>query len=137
MTDDGSVVSGSPGERSTVTSLFLDVADDGTLWALCDGEDVSDVEGGLLSTVDEGTGGETLGSDKSLSLELVAVWVTEDDGGEWRTTSSVVDDVLYDTTDVTVSLGKVERTETSWVLSVVGVGLEDTTGLSLVADDSL
>lgn len=38
--------------------------------------------------------------------------------------ASVVDDVLHDTTDVTVSLGEVEGTETRRLLSVVRVGLK-------------
>lgn len=48
-----------------------------------------------------------------------------------------MDDVLDDTSDVTVSLGEVKSSQTGGLLSVVGVGLEDTTRLPLVSDDSL
>jgi hypothetical protein len=85
VTDDGSVVSGSPGERSTVTDLLLDVADDGSLWELSEGENVSDVKGSLLSAVDEGSGGETLGGDERLLADLVLVGVTEVNDGEGGT----------------------------------------------------
>jgi hypothetical protein len=48
-----------------------------------------------------------------------------------------VDDVLDNTTDVTVLLGEVEGTEPGRVLAVVGVGLEDPTRLSLVTNNAL
>jgi hypothetical protein len=48
-----------------------------------------------------------------------------------------VDNVLDDTTDVTVLLGKVNVAETSGVLVVVGVGLEDTPRLPLGSDNAL
>lgn len=86
VSNDGSVVTRGSGKSTTVTGLLLDVADDGTFGALSDGEDVTDVEGGLLSTVDERTGRETLGGDESLSSELVSVRVTEDNGSQRGTT---------------------------------------------------
>ena len=82
VANDGGVVARGTGERSTVTNLLLDVADNGTFRALGDGEDVADVEGGLLAAVDERAGRDTLSSDEGLLAELVAVRVTEDDGGE-------------------------------------------------------
>lgn len=48
-----------------------------------------------------------------------------------------MDDLADDTTDVTVLLSKVEVAETSGVLVVVGVGLEDTTRLPLGTDNTL
>lgn len=51
--------------------------------------------------------------------------------------SGVVDDVLDNTTDVTVLLGEVESTESRGGLVQVRVRLEDTSGLSLVLDDTL
>ena len=86
MSDDSRVVARGTGERSTVTRLLLNVADDGTLRALSDGKDVADGENGLLAAVDEGTGVEALGGDECLLAELVAVGVTEDDTGEGSTT---------------------------------------------------
>lgn len=82
VSDDGSVVSGGSSDGSSVTNSLLDVADDGSLGALVEGEDVSDGESGLLSTVDEGSGGHTLSGDEGLLSELVSVRVSEDDLGE-------------------------------------------------------
>lgn len=48
-----------------------------------------------------------------------------------------MDDILHDTSDVPILLRKVEISETSRTLVVVGVGLEDPAGLSLGTDDSL
>lgn len=53
VTNDGGVVTRSPGQRSSVTNLLLDVANDSSFRALRDWEDVSDVQSGLLSAVDE------------------------------------------------------------------------------------
>lgn len=136
VSNDGGVVSGGPGERSSVSNLLLDVADDGSLRALGDGEDVADVEGGLLSAVDERSGGDSLGGDEGLLSELVSVRVSEDDGGEGGTSSSVVDDVLDNTPDVTVLLGEVDVPQPGRGLVVVRVGLEDPARLSLCSDDS-
>ena len=87
VADDSRVVARGTGERSTVTRLLLDVADDGTLRALGDGEDVADSKLGLLAAVDESTSVEALSRDESLLAELVPVGVTEDDTGERSTTT--------------------------------------------------
>jgi hypothetical protein len=81
VADDSGVVARGSGKGTAVANLLLDVADDGTFWALSDGENISDVEGGLLATVDEGTRVETFSGDESLFLELVFVWVAEDNAG--------------------------------------------------------
>lgn len=93
VADDGGVVTRGSGERSSVTNLLLDVADNGTFGALADGEDVADVEGSLLAAVDERTGRETLSSEESLLSELVSVRVTEDNGSKGST--SVWNQRLY------------------------------------------
>ena len=143
MTNDGGVVARGSGESTTVTSLLFDVADNGTFGALRDGENVSDVQGGLLSTVDEGTSVETLGSNEGLLAELVAVGVPEDDTGKRSTTiryrlmeihilneiercepASIVNDLLYNTLDVSIAFGEVERAELGRGLVVVGVRFE-------------
>lgn len=50
------------------------------------------------------------------------VWVAESNTGKWSTSSGVVDDVLDDTADVTVTLAVVEGSELGWVLSKTSVG---------------
>ena len=86
MADDSRVVARGTGERSTVTRLLLDVADDGTLRALGDGEDVANSELSLLASVDEGTSVKTLSRDEGLLAELVTVGVAENDTGKRSTT---------------------------------------------------
>jgi hypothetical protein len=48
-----------------------------------------------------------------LPLTLVTVRVTEDDTGEGSTTTWVVDNLLYETTDVSISLSEIEVSELS------------------------
>lgn len=86
VTDDGGVVAGGTGERTAVTSLLLDVADNRTLGELGHGDDVANRELGLLSAVDEGTSVEALSRNEGLLAELVAVGVPEDDAGKGSTT---------------------------------------------------
>ena len=87
VADDGRVVAGSAGERATVTNLLLDVADNGTLRALANGEDVANSELSLLASVDEGTSVKTLSRDEGPLAELVTVGVAEDDTGKGSTTA--------------------------------------------------
>jgi hypothetical protein len=53
MADDSCVVARRTSESTTVTDFLLDVADDGTFWALAHGKDVTDGKSGLLSAVYE------------------------------------------------------------------------------------
>ena len=78
VADDGGVVARGAGKSTTVTCFLFDVADDGTFGELGDGEDVSDVQSGLLAAVDESTGVETFGGNEGFLTELVAVGITED-----------------------------------------------------------
>ena len=59
------------------------------------------------------------------------------DPGPADSPTSVVDDVLDNSPDVSVLLGKVQGPELGRVLPVVGVGLEDPAGFTLVPDNSL
>jgi len=137
VSDNGNVVARGSSKRTTVTHLLLDVGDNGTLWAGAERKDVSDVQAGVLSSVDELTGVHSLVGDEGLGVSLVSVWVAELDAGEWRTTTWVVDDLLHDSTEVSMALGEVEDSELSWVLVEAGVGCEDrATTLSLVTNDS-
>lgn len=86
VTDNSSVVAGCPCERTTITGLLLNVANDCTFRALGDGKNVSDSESSLLAAVDEGTSVQALSGNESLLAELVAVWVPEDDTGKRGTT---------------------------------------------------
>ena len=64
MPDHRRVVAARAREGPTVAYFFLDVAHDGALGALGDGEDVADCEGCLFAAVDEGAGVEAFGGDE-------------------------------------------------------------------------
>jgi len=125
VADDSGVVAGSAREGTAVTDFLLDVTDDGTFGEGGDGEDVADRESGLLAAVDECTGVQAFGGDEGLLAELVTVWVAEDDASKGSTTAGVVDDVLYNTPNVTIALSKVEWAEPGRVLVQVSVRFED------------
>ena len=143
MADDSGVVSGGSCQCTAIANLLLDVADDGTFGALSDGNDVADCQGGLLSAVDEGAGVKTFSRDEGFAAELVAVGIPEDDTGKRSTTiryrlmeihilneiercepASIVNDLLYNTLDVSIAFGEVERAELGRGLVVVGVRFE-------------
>jgi hypothetical protein len=91
MADDGGVVARSAGECSSVSNLLLDVADDRTLRALREREDVANGERSTLAGVDKSTSVEALGGDEGLGAKLVAVRVAEDDAGERGATMRELD----------------------------------------------
>lgn len=137
VADDGDVVAGGPRELAPVANLLLDVRDDGTLGHVAKGKDVSDGESGVLSGVDELTSVHALVDDKGLGVELELIRITEDDLGKGSTTTGVVDDLLYDTADVSMSLGEIEGSELGDTVSEAGVGSENAAAtLSLVANNS-
>ena len=57
------------------------------------------MEGGLVSAVDVLAGVDTLGTDEELLVESVLSWVSEDDLGEWGSSSWVVSDLLDHSSD--------------------------------------
>ena len=119
VADDGHVVAAGTAERTPVTNLLLDVADDGTFRNGAEGEDVADGERGVLAGVDELAGVHALVGDEGLGVELVSVRVTEDDLRERGATAGIVHNLLHDTADVAVSLGII-------VCSELGRGLVET-----------
>jgi len=131
------VVSGSLSDSATVTSFLLKRAHNGSLRHGAYWQDVSNEQSGLLSGIDELAGVHALGGHHGLGAELVAVWVAEADLGERRTSARVVDDVLDDALDVTMTLGVIYSAQTSRSLAVVSVGLEHRPGsLTLSSDDT-
>lgn len=124
MSNNGNVVSGSASKSTTVTDLLLDVGDDGTLRDLADWEDVSDGQSSVLASVDELAGVHALVGNEGLGVELESVWVAEDNLCERRTTSGVVDDILHNAANVTMTLSIVEVSELSWRLVESRVGRE-------------
>lgn len=122
VADNGDVVAGSAAQSATVTNLLLDVGDDGTLGHGAQGQDVTDGQSGVLSGVDVLAGVHALVGDEGLGDLLELVGAAEDDLGEGSTSASIVDDLLDHTTDVSMTLGEVERSELGGGLAQVGVG---------------
>ena len=104
MADDGNVVAGRAAEGSPVAGLLLDVRHDGTFGDGSEGEDVADGQGGVLAGVDELAGVHALVGDEGLGVLLELVGVTELDTGERRPPAGLVDDLLHNTADISVSL---------------------------------
>ena len=71
VTDDSSVVTRGTGKSTTVTSLLLDVADNGTFGHRREGQDVTNVQGSLLTAVHELTGVHAFSGNESLGAKLV------------------------------------------------------------------
>lgn len=71
-------------------------------------------------------------------MQLVSVRVAEGHAGKWCATAWVVNDVLDDTANVSVSLGIIYGSELGWVLVESLVGSEDrAAALPLIADEKL
>lgn len=71
-------------------------------------------------------------------MQLVSVWVAEGHSGKRCATAWVVDDVLDDTSNVSVSLGIIYGSELGWVLVESLVGSEDRAAtLPLIAGEEL
>jgi len=135
--DDGGVVTGSTSEHTTVSSLTLKVADDGTFRHLGDGKDVTDGKLGFVSAVDELSGVHALSSNEEFLLELVLVGMTERNTSQRSTSSRVVDDLSDNTLDVTLLLGVIEGSVLGSALAGSGDGLENATvTLTLTSDYS-
>lgn len=122
VADDGDVVAGGAAQSATVTGLLLDVGDDGTLGHGAQGQDVTDGQSSVLSGVDELASVHALVGDEGLGHLLELVLGAEHDLGEGSTSAGVVDDLLHDTADVSMTLGVVEGSELGRSLAQVGVG---------------
>lgn len=76
--------------------------------------------------------------DEGLGVQLVSVWIAEGHSGKRCATAWVVDNVLDDTSNVSVSLGIIYGSELGWVLVESLVGSEDrAAALPLIADGVL
>jgi len=125
--NDGAVSTGSFGDLASVSRFFLQRADNGTFWHLSDWHDVTNRKSGFFTSMDELTGADAFWADHGLGDFSVLVWVFELDFGEWGTPAWIVNDVLYETLDESLSLGIVERSEFGGALSALGSGGEDGT----------
>jgi len=134
--DDDARVAGGLGDLAAVADLHLDGTAGGTFGHLADWENVTDVEGGLVTTVDRLAGAGTFGGDKGLGVLTVLVAVLEVNLHEGGTTAGVVDDVLDDALDEAMSLGEVESAVLGGTLASAGNSLEDSTGALTTSTDN-
>lgn len=67
VTNDGNVVTGRPSKRTTITSLLLDIGDNGSLGHGAERENVADGQRGLLSGVDELSSVHALVGDETIT----------------------------------------------------------------------
>ncbi len=82
MTDNSGVVARGASERTTVTSLLLDVADDGTFGHTREWKYVANGELSLLAAVDESASMQALSRDEGFTSLLITVRVAEHNTGK-------------------------------------------------------
>lgn len=137
VANNDNVVTGGSANGTSVTGVLLNVGENGTLGDGAERENVTDVQGSLLTGVDELASVDTLVGNEGLGSLLVLVRVSEDNLGKGSTSTGVMDNLLDNTSDVSVSLGVIEISELGSTLSQTGVGGEDgASTLSLVSNDT-
>ena len=137
MRNDGDVIPRSTGKLAAVAGLALQVANDGTFGHGADGKNVANAELSLLTAVNVLAGVHTLGSNEQLLVSAVVVSIAELHLAKRGTTAGIVNNVVDDTLDVSVTLGEVDGAKLCGSLAVVGVSSEDgATTLTLCADDA-
>lgn len=121
MSDNGNIVAGGSSQSTAVTNLLLDVGDNRTFRYLTQRQDVTNAQRGVLSSVDKLSSVKALVCDECLGSLLEAVGIAEFYLGEWCASAGVVDDVLHDTSDISMSFTVVESSELGWSLVEAGV----------------
>jgi len=125
--DDGGVVARGSGEFAAVSHLLLELADDGSLGHSANGHHVSDRQVRLLAAVHELARVHALHGDERLLTLLELVRISKLYDGERRSASGVVDDVLDDALDVSMTLGVVDGAKAGGALAMFVVRREDGT----------
>merc|ERR1719427_1378205 len=111
MSDHGGVTSRSTSQLSTVTGFLFHVADDRSFRHNAHREDVADLKGGFLSTVDELSRVHTFRSDEEFLAQFELVGVTERDDSKWGTSTRIVNNVLDHSLDVSITFSIVQRSQ--------------------------
>lgn len=113
------------GKGTTVSTLGLDVANNGSLWNLVQWQDISNRQSGLLSTVDELSCVHAFCAQKELIVSLVSVSIQELHLGYRGATTRIMEDFLDNSTDVSLLLSIVKRTKLDRTLASTDMCLED------------
>ena len=135
VTNDGGVVTRATGSLSTVSSNELDVVDGGTFGDLSDGEDVSNRETSLLTTVDELTSVHAFSGNDDLMTVTVFVGVFELNASKRSATARIVHDLLDYSANVSFSLSKIKSSVFGSALTGGNVSSENTTSTSTLASN--
>lgn len=123
--DDNGETSRPTRKGSAIADFRFDVAHNGSLWYLLEGENVSASQCGLLPAVDELAGVHALSGNHKFSVALVAIGVQELNLGHRRSTSRIVEDLFDDTTDIAATFRVVDGTKFDSALASAYVGFED------------
>jgi len=123
--DNNGIGTGGTSESTSVTTLGFDIADNGSLRHRTQGQDVTASKTGLLSAVDELTAVHTFGTEEQFIVALVSVRVQELNTANGGTSTGVVKNFLHGSSDVTVLLSVINRSEFDGTLSSAGMRLED------------
>jgi len=135
MGHNGRITTRCTGQLSTVTTLLFDVADDCSLGHDSNWKDVSDLEGSLLATVHELSGVHAFGGDEEFLPQLELIRISEDDDSKWSTSARIMDDLLHDSFDVTITFSVIQRSQLCWPLSKLLVSSEDTSRTFTLSSD--
>jgi hypothetical protein len=115
---------------------MLEVANNSALGHLSNGKHVADGELSLLTAIDKLTSVHALSSNKQLLLQAMLVNIPELYNSKGRSTTRIVDDLLDHALHIAVALSKIQGTETSSTLPVLGVGLEHRTTTSTASTNN-
>ncbi|KAG6546659.1 hypothetical protein Mapa_011848 [Marchantia paleacea] len=126
VTDNDDVITRSAGKRTPVSHTVLNIADDSSLGNRSKGQNITNSQSSLLSTVQELTSVHTLSGNKELLLMLVSERMSESHLGQRSSTTRIVDDIRNNTLDVAISFGVIERPESGRSFPSVSVGSENT-----------
>jgi hypothetical protein len=118
------------GKSTTISLLGLNVADNGSLRDDLQRKNISDSQGGLLSTINELASVHTLSADEKFVVSLVTVSIQELDLGKRSSSTGVMNDLLDNSTDISLLFGIVQSSELDSTLSGSGMRLENS-GLTL------
>jgi len=125
--DNGGVVSGRSGEFAAVSQFFLELTHDGTLRHGTDRHDVSDSQRRFLSTVDKLSSVHTLDGDERFLSLLEFIGISELNDSQGRSSSGVVNDILDDSLDVSMTFGIIRGAKTSGAFAMFVVRRENRT----------
>lgn len=120
MGNDGAVASRRLCDLAAVASLLLQRAHDGTFRHGSNRQNVANIELRLLSAMDKLSSADTFGADHRFGDPAVLVGVLELNFSEGSASARVMYDVLDETLDKALSLGKVERAQLGGTLSALG-----------------